>query len=570
VSYGQMPGGYGAGGPSGGPLGGPMGAPSGGPAVETILNEPHCRPGGAVAGKVYLRGGAMPVDIRHVTMALMPRMDNPYGEPTAGPEVYRGALTRSFRLEPGRQRELSFSIPLPYELPFTTVLGRELPGFTIGLCTEVDAVGQPDPGDIDPISVEPLESQQWVLASVSRLGFKIGNVAFEQAKLPGVPQQLPFYQQIRLLPPPAYQGRLGEVGLSFVASPRQLAVVLDADPRSGPHGAEDERFGRFQFPHGEVAEIDWTAKIGQWLEAAAARGPARSAAPSPYGPPPSPQNQHGVLPPPGPSAPGAHNAPPGHAAPGGHGAGAAAAAYNAPGAPGAPYGPGQSFPPPAPAPGSSPMPGQAPPHGTPPHGTPSHGTPPHSTPSHGTPPPGTPPYGTPPQGTPPYGTPQGPGPSYNTPPPAHSPAPPPAPGPAPAHGGYPSGPNPYPPAAHPGQAPGHYPPPPQSPPPAHHGKHHPHKHHPHWGAVAAGGVAAAGVAGGMAAAGVGFDAMGNAVGGAAAFAHDAAAQAAANYVGNAAADVARAAAGEVANEVAGEVAGGIGEALGELLGGLFG
>ncbi|WP_344942967.1 sporulation protein [Actinomadura miaoliensis] len=521
-----------------------MGAPSGGPTVDTILSEPHCRPGGAVAGKVHLRGGATPVEIRHVTMALMPRMDNPYGGPTAGPEVYRGALTRSFRLEPGQERSLSFSIPLPYELPFTTVLGRELPGFTIGLCTEVDAVGQPDPGDVDPISVEPLQSQQWVLAAVSRLGFKIGNVAFERAKLPGVSQQLPFYQQIRLVPPAPYNGRIGEVGLSFVASPRELAVVLAADPRSGHHGAGDEEFGRFRFPHGEIAEIDWTAKIGQWLEAAASRGPAHPPAhtPSPYGPPSpshSPQpNQHGMLPPPGPSAPGAHSAPPGLAAPGGHGAGAAAAAYNAPGAP---YGPGQSFPPPAPVPASSPMPGHTPPHGTPPHGTPPHGTP------------------------------HGPGPSYNTPPPAYAPAPPPAHGPAPVHGGYPSGPNPYPPAAHPGQAPGHYPPPaPQSPPvyhgpPAYHGKHQ-----PHWGAVAAaGGVAAAGVAGGLAA-GAAFDAMGNAVGGAAAFAQDAAGHAVAGYVGNAAADVARGVAGEVANEVAGEVAGGIGEALGELLGGLFG
>ncbi len=511
-----MPGGYGAGGPSGGPLGGPPGGPMSGPSVETILDQPHCRPGGAVAGKVHLRGGAAPVEIRHVTMALMPRMDSAYGRPTAGPEVYRGALTRAFRLEPGQERTLSFSIPLPYELPFTTVLGRELPGFTIGLCTEVDAVGQPDPGDVDPISVEPLQSQQWVLAAVSRLGFKIDNVAFEQAKLPGVAQHLPFYQQIRLVPPPAYRGRIGEVGLSFVASPRELAVVLAADPRSGRAGSEDG-LGRFRFPHDEVAQIDWTVKIGQWLDAAAARGPAHG--PSSYGPPsPAPQpGHHGVLPPPGPSATGPHSAPPGH------GVGAAAAAYGNPGPQ------GQGFPPPAPGPGS-PMPGHTPPHGTP-HGT---------------------------------------GPAHHTPPPGHTP--PPAHGPAPVPGGHPSGPHPYPPPPHPGPAPNHYAPPPgphgphpQPLPPRYHGKHH-----PHWGGIAAaGGVAAAGVAGGMAA-GAAFDAMGNAVGSAAAYAQDAAAQAAAGYAADVAAEAARGAAGEVAGQVAGEVAGGIGEALGELLGGLFG
>lgn len=218
----------------------------GGPSVETILSEPNCKPGGVVAGKVHLRGGAQPVEIRHVTLALMPRMQNGHGGETAGPEVYRGALTRGFRLDAGQPRDLSFSIPLPYELPFTTVLGHELPGFTIGLCTEVDVVGEPDPGDIDPISVEPLESQQWVLAAIARLGFQISTVTFESSKLRGVAQQLPFHQEMHLNPPSSYQGRIGKVGLSFVASPRTMAFVLRAEDRETP---SDESFGVFQVPH---------------------------------------------------------------------------------------------------------------------------------------------------------------------------------------------------------------------------------------------------------------------------------------------------------------------------------
>ncbi|NEA29192.1 sporulation protein, partial [Actinomadura bangladeshensis] len=276
VSYGQMAG--------------------GGPSVDTILAEPNCKPGGVVAGKVHLRGGSGPVEIRHVTLALMPRMQNGYGGETAGPEVYRGALTRGFRLDAAQQRDLAFSIPLPYELPFTTVLGHELPGFTIGMCTEVDAAGQPDPGDIDPISVEPLESQQWVLASIAQLGFQVANVTFEESKLRGVAQQLPFHQEIHLNPPTAYQGRIDKVGLSFVASPRSMAFVLRAEDRDTPR---DESFGVFQVAHAEAAETDWNAKIGEWLEAAAAlprssAGQGQAPLPPPGGatpfppPPPSP------------------------------------------------------------------------------------------------------------------------------------------------------------------------------------------------------------------------------------------------------------------------------------------
>ncbi|WP_308212493.1 sporulation protein [Actinomadura madurae] len=266
----------------------------GGPTVDTILSEPNCKPGGVVAGKVHLRGGSGPVEVRHVTLALMPRMHNGYGGESAGPEVYRGALTRGFRLDAGGQRDLAFSIPLPYELPFTTVLGHELPGFTIGMCTEVDVAGQPDPGDVDPISVEPLESQQWVLASIARLGFQITNVTFESSKLRGVSQQLPFHQEIHLNPPTSHQGRIDKIGLSFIASPRGMSFVLRAEDRDTP---QDESFGVFKVPHAEAAETDWNAKIGQWLEAAVAL--PRSSRPSSSPGAPTPPPGQAPLPPPG-------------------------------------------------------------------------------------------------------------------------------------------------------------------------------------------------------------------------------------------------------------------------------
>ncbi|MFI6518472.1 sporulation protein [Spirillospora sp. NPDC050679] len=532
----------------------------GGPTVETILSEPHCRPGGVVAGKVHLRGGARAAEIRHVTLALMPRMRDAHGGPeTAGPEVYRGALTRAFRLEAGQQRDLPFSIPLPYELPFTTVLGRELPGFTIGLCTEVDVMGSPDPGDVDPISVEPLQSQQWVLAAIARLGFKIQNVTFQRSKLRGVPQQLPFHQEIHLKPPPRFQGRLDRVGLTFAATPRVMAFKLRAEDRAD----DDPSFGAFQVGHPETAETDWNTKIDQWLEAAALlpRSASHRSGGSPYrsGGSPLPPPGGAPLPPPGGAPlppPGSQTPPPGQGGypppPGQH---------NTPMAPAA-YGGGQ-YPPPAPAPGQqAPMPG---------HGT--------------VPPPGVP-----------YGHTAPPPPSYPPPPGHHAPQNYQAP---PSHG-----------------APA-YPPPPghgqhHAPPPGYNVHHHPGGHHgPGWGGAAAaagivGGAAAAGIAGGMAVHGA-ADAVGavGAVGGAAVnaagFAQNVAGYPAAQFgeqmvnqagqaamgfagdqvrgyvgeqAGQWAADAAANGFGEAAagaaGDVAGEVAGGIAEALGGLLGGLFG
>ncbi|MFG2006378.1 sporulation protein [Spirillospora sp. NPDC048911] len=485
MSYGQqMPGGF----------GGP-GGPAGAPTVDTILSAPHARPGGVVAGKVHLRGGGSAVDVRHVTIALMPRMDNGYGGQNAGPEVYRGALTRAFRLEAGAQRDLAFSIPLPYELPFTTVLGRELPGFTIGLCTEVDTVGVPDPGDIDPISVEPLESQQWVLAAIAQLGFKIRNVSFEQSKLRGVGQQLPFYQEIQLAPPQRYRDRIGEVGLSFVASPGSVAFVLEADRRGGG-GSSDETFGRFKHGHKEAAETDWPAEISKWLDQAAARsrGPVQSPGYSgtPYSstppngaPLPPPPGGAAPYPPPGPAAAPSYGVPPAQ-----HGQPAAAPGH---------------FPPPAPAPGHAPHP--APPAPAP-----------YAPAAHAAPP-----------------MPPGPPASY---PPAHAP--------------YPPVPAPYPPAQH-----GH--PAPLPPAYQHRGHHHGHPGWgaaAAVGGVAAAGVAAAGVAG-YAAAGppVGQwvdQAAANVAGSAANFALDQAGQ----YAGEVASGVAGEVAGEAAG-IVGDILGGL-------------
>ncbi|WP_433333247.1 sporulation protein [Spirillospora sp. CA-294931] len=495
--------------------------------MDTILSEPTCRPGGVVAGKVHLRGGGSPVDIRHVTLALMPRMQNGYGGEEAGPDVYRGALTRSFRLEPGQERSLAFSIPLPYELPFTTVLGRELPGFTIGLCTEVDTIGVPDPGDIDPISVEPLQSQQWVLAAIAQLGFRIDNVAFEQTKLVGAPQQLPFYQEIQLRPPPKYQGRLGEVGLSFVASPKHMAFVLTSDRRETSDDV-------FKVEHAAAAETDWAGKIGRWLDAAASRPRSTSHNAPPTGalPPPPPRASHHTppgggqapLPPPGgPST----LPPPNPIAP--HGG------QQHPMAPAAAHG---QFPPPAPGPGQH----QAPPHHAPPG--PQHHAPPgqhHHAP---------------------------PGPQHHAPPgPAHMPPPPPGHGyPPPPGGAVPLPPRP--PAQHyaPQQQHVHH----HAPPPPVHLYHAGRRHHgPGWGHAAA----AAGVVGGAAAAGaVGAAAVGAV--GAAAYAPAHFGDAVAGYAGNVAAGVGKEVAHNVANEAvnaaAGEGAGVVGDILGGLLGGLFG
>ena len=64
------------------------------------------------------------------------------------------------------------------------------------------AAGAPDKGDLDPVDVHPLPSQDAVLNAFGELGFLFCTADVEMGQLHGVPQELGFYQEIEFFPPP--------------------------------------------------------------------------------------------------------------------------------------------------------------------------------------------------------------------------------------------------------------------------------------------------------------------------------------------------------------------------------
>jgi sporulation-control protein len=97
-------------------------------------------------------------------------------------------------------------------------------------------------------------------------------------RLHGVPQQLPFYQEIEFFPPARQAGRLNQVELTFVATHADLHVVLEADKRGGLFRQGGDTFGRFHMPHEEAEKTDWAPIIDEWLTGAADRAPHRNPA----------------------------------------------------------------------------------------------------------------------------------------------------------------------------------------------------------------------------------------------------------------------------------------------------
>ena len=266
----------------------------GGPSVDTVLDTPHVVPGQVLTGSVRIQGGSADAEIGEIALSLVTRIEVESGDSefTGTGEFQRVVVGHGVRVPAEQLVVVPFRLDIPWETPITAVSGHQLPGMTVGVRTELVIAGAPDKGDLDPVEVHPLPSQDAVLEAFGELGFHFHSADVEAGRIYGVPQQLPFFQELEFYPPAAFAGRLNQVELTFVATPHDLHVVLEADKRGGLFRQGGDMFGRFATSHAEAGNRDWTGLIGQWLEQAAERGPsvyhgdpAFGEYPGPYGQP---------------------------------------------------------------------------------------------------------------------------------------------------------------------------------------------------------------------------------------------------------------------------------------------
>ncbi|GAA3848261.1 sporulation protein [Saccharothrix violaceirubra] len=245
----------------------------GGPTVDTVLTNPNVRPGEVLTGEVRIAGGDHAADIDEVKLSLVTRVEVESGdnEYNRNVEFARVSVAHRIGVGPGQRIALPFQFPVPLETPLTVVHGQHLHGMTMGLRTELEVRGAVDPGDLDPFAVHPLPSQEHVLNAFGALGFRFTRADSEQGRIHGVPQQLPFYQEIEFLPPPQFLNRISQVELTFVTDPHHLYVVLEADRRGGLLRAGGDTFGHFHVTHDQAQRTDWSGVLHQWMDQVAGR-----------------------------------------------------------------------------------------------------------------------------------------------------------------------------------------------------------------------------------------------------------------------------------------------------------
>ncbi|WP_030421029.1 sporulation protein [Streptomyces sp. NRRL F-5065] len=238
----------------------------GGPTVDTVLDPVAVRPGGALSGRVHLVGGASDVEIEHVTLELVARVEAEHagGESEGVVAFDRHVVAGAFRLAAEERRELPFTLVLPWETPVTELYGQPL-GIVLGVRTELAVAGARDKGDLDPLTVTPLPAQEAILEALGQLGFGFRSADLEYGRIGGTGQQLPFYQEIELSPAPRYAHQVDEIELTFLATPGGLEIVLEADKRGGLFSDGHDALSRFTVPHEEAAPQDWNALVDGWI-----------------------------------------------------------------------------------------------------------------------------------------------------------------------------------------------------------------------------------------------------------------------------------------------------------------
>ncbi|ROO85149.1 sporulation-control protein [Actinocorallia herbida] len=234
----------------------------GGPTVETVLRETDVTPGGVLEGEVRIIGGDHEVDVQGIVLSLVTRGEVEYVDHEGEDQEHDGTitfhqveLTEPFELGAEEEYVFSFEVELPWELPLTELDGNTLAGMTVGVRTELEIAGALDKGDLDPISVRPLPSQQAVLDAFTSLGFTVKGADVESAELFD-DQELPFYQEIEFLTPPEYAGTVSSVELTFVATEADLTVAIGGGDSSGG----------YQIAHEDVADEDWETTLTDWLD----------------------------------------------------------------------------------------------------------------------------------------------------------------------------------------------------------------------------------------------------------------------------------------------------------------
>lgn len=235
----------------------------GGVKLDTKLeNASGIQVGDELHGTVTMKGGNVAQEITRIHLRLY---SNYFREKDGqiveeSDIIVRYHLDEHFTIEPGEEREFTFSFPIPLGTPIT--IGRS----KIWLVTELDVEKAIDKIDKDYIRVLPHPIVESFFEAMSRLGLHTKEVS-----LLHVPHQnldFPFLQEFEMKP--QYRSNLDEVEVFYFVHEEQVDFCMEIDRKArGFQGLleeafdMDERFVRFSLTYDDIEDME---SLKQFLE----------------------------------------------------------------------------------------------------------------------------------------------------------------------------------------------------------------------------------------------------------------------------------------------------------------
>jgi len=222
-----------------------MAAFGAGVEVDTVLTDATVRPGEPLQGVVNFKGGGSDYKVEgiYVDLTAVVEVESGDNEFKTTYSFHRQQVAGGFQLAAGAQHGHPFKIAVPWETPISAIGGKPLHGMRLGVHTELALAGALDKGDLDPLFVTPLPVQEYVLGALGRLGFRFKKADLERGTLHG--STMPFFQEIEYYAGGRWRGHFNELELTFLAGPRQMDVILEADQRGGFLTSGHDSYNRF-------------------------------------------------------------------------------------------------------------------------------------------------------------------------------------------------------------------------------------------------------------------------------------------------------------------------------------
>ncbi|AQZ64724.1 Sporulation control protein Spo0M [[Actinomadura] parvosata subsp. kistnae] len=222
-----------------------MAAFGAGVEVDTVLTDTGVRPGEPLRGVVHFRGGNSDYKVEgiHIDLTAVVEVESGDNEYKTSYSFLRQQVAGTFQLAAGAQHQQPFEITIPWETPISAIAGHPLHGMKLGVQTELALAGALDKGDLDPLFVSPLPAQEYVIAALDRLGFQFKKADLERGTLYG--STMPFFQEIEYYAGGQWRRHFNELELTFIAGPRQMDVILEADKRGGFLTSSHDAYNRF-------------------------------------------------------------------------------------------------------------------------------------------------------------------------------------------------------------------------------------------------------------------------------------------------------------------------------------